>query len=235
VNNNLGFFLLFTKEGIKKLLETLGIDIDDIDPKDLEDLIRFIGIIIKSMGLDIFSATGLLLLVILIAAILAYHLGDGDRKTIELDLAVIRIKIGNLFYKAIIDLNDPTGLRLKTLYAWNENLRGQFVYCPELSFPRIYCIYSSNHPIPGTDNIRLVCDILAYDHEYQDYHISSRFPAPSRILWWALNNSYNLKITTGYGEYSREISPNQLNVVNIEVLGLRDIFLADNRVSAPLF
>lgn len=161
-------------------------------------------------------------------------MANRDRKTLELDLSVIRIRVNNIYYKGLIDLNDPSGLRLKTLYALNENVRGNFGYCPELSFSRIYCVYSTN-PTSSTDNIRLVCNILAYDNEYQDYHISCSFPAPNRILWWALNYYYNLRITTGYGQYSRQISPNLLNVINIEVLGLRDIFLSDNRISAPLF
>lgn len=210
----------------------MGIDINDIDPKDLDNLIKLIAKLLKSMGLDFYSAISLLSLVILLAIIT--YMADDNRKIIELDLAIIRIKVNNIYYKGIVDLKDPTGLRLKTLYAWNENVRGQFVYCPELAFPRIYCVYSTN-PVPGTGNIRLVCNILAYDDEYQDYHISCSFPAPNRILWWSLNYHYNLRITTGYGMYSRQISPNAFNVSNVEVLGLRDIFLSDNRISAPLF
>ena len=47
--------------------------------------------------------------------------------------------------------------------------------------------------------------------------------------WNQLLNYYNLIITTGYGEYSRQIRPNLSNVLSIQVFGLKDIFLADNR------
>lgn len=130
------------------------------------------------MGLDLYGAISLSLVILL--AIIAY-MANRDRKTLELDLSVIRIRVNNIYYKGLIDLNDPSGIRLKTLYALNENVRGNFVYCPELSFSRIYCVYSPN-PTPSTDNIRLVCNILAYDNEYKDYHISCSFPAPNRIL-----------------------------------------------------
>jgi hypothetical protein len=161
-----------------EILDALGIDIGDIDPKDLEALIKLIENWFKS-GLDLSSASVLLSLLILLA--ITAYLVDGNRKVLEMDLVVIRIKIGNSYYKGIVDLNDPTGHRLKTLYGLNGNIRGIFVYCPELSFSRIYCVYSTN-PIMGTDNIRQVCSILAYDDQFEDYHISCTFPAPNRIL-----------------------------------------------------
>lgn len=205
-------------------MDELGIDIDNLDPEDLDFLIELIKKNINS-GLGL-SSIAFLFLFLSLLSIIAYQL-TRDRKIIELDLVAIRIKRGNIYYKGIVDLKDPLGLRLKTLYAWNENVGGLYVYCPELSFSRIYCVYSTT-PLSSTVNTRLLT-IWAYDNDLEDYHISTVFHAPNRIIWWALDYYYNLIITTGYGEYSRQIRPNSSNVLSIQVFGLKDIFLADNR------
>lgn len=114
VNNSFFFDIFFIKGGIIGILDELGINLDNLDPEDLDLLIELIKKIINS-GLDLSSITFLFLFLSLLY-IIAYQLTP-DRKTIELDLVPIRIKIVNFYYKGIIDLNDPTGLRLKTLYA----------------------------------------------------------------------------------------------------------------------
>lgn len=228
MNNSFLFYIFFIKGGIIEILDELGIDINNLDPEDLDLLIELIKKILNS-GLGLSSITFWFLFLSLLY-IIAYGL-TSDRKTIELDLVAIRIKIGNFYYRGIVDLNDPRGLRLKTLYAWNENVRGLYVFCPELAFPRIYCVYSTT-PLSGTVDIRLITT-WTYDNDLQDYHISTDFHSPNRILWWALDYYYNLIITTGYGEYHRHICPNSFNVLNIQVFGLKDIFLADNRPTLP--
>lgn len=160
------------------------------------------------------------------------YLAIKNRKQLELDLTPIILKKGNLYYKAIIDLKDPTGCNLKRLYALNSNTQGLVIYCPELTPGVRYCVYY----IQPISNIEASYNTIGSDLlDNEEYHISINFVSPNRVLWLLLSSVFDLKIYTGFEEYAIEISPNLGNLNTIEIRGLLSTYLDNNRPSPPSF
>lgn len=226
-------FIIIKKPSLKEVLEGLGIEVEgleiDIDDINLDNIDQIIALIKKLLGLDLNYLT---LWYIILTLLVILYLAIKNRKQLELDLTPILLRKGNCYYKAIIDLKDPTGYNLKRLYALNSNIQGLVIYCPELTPSRRYCVYSTQ-PI---SNIEVSYDILGSDLlDNQEYHISINFVSPNRVLWLLFSSVFDLKISTGFEEYAIAISPDLENLNTIEIRGLLSTYIDNNRPSPPFF
>ena len=226
-------FINIKKLSLKEVLEGLGIDVEglemDIDDINLDNIDQIIAFIIKLLGLDLNYLT---LWYIILTLLVILYLALENRKQLELDLTPVLVQKGNRYYKAIIDLKDPTGYNLKHLYTLGSDIQRLLIYCPELTPSRRYCLYFTQ-PISNTEESY---DIIAPDMlDNQEYHISIKFKSPNRVLWLLFSSVFDLKISTGFEEYAIEISPNLGNLNTIEVRGLLSTYLDNNRPSPPYF
>lgn len=99
---------------------------------------------------------------------------------VDLDLTPVILKKGNNYYIGLVDLNDPSAIFLKFLYSFNNDVESIIIHCPELT-PSVRCCIYYNKPI--SSNFETSYDILdSYSYDSEDYHISTNFESPNRIV-----------------------------------------------------
>ena len=152
---------------------------------------------------------------------------------VDLDLTPVILKKGNNYYIGLVDLNDPSAIFLKFLYSFNNDVESIIIHCPELT-PSVRCCIYYNKPI--SSNFETSYDILdSYSYDSEDYHISTNFESPNRIVWLFCSSIFDLKILTGFDDYCIGVLPDWGNLGSIEVRGLLSILIANNRPSPPTF
>ena len=142
------------------------------------------------------------------------------RPIVRVDLAPVLVDVDGHTRKGIIDLNDPSGHYLKLLYIRNNNVSSividtsntmqvQKYTCiySTVDQPTVYLAFNSLPSLPGND--------------VQGHTL---FFSPNRLVWNSLRQDWNLRIHTGYDQHIRAIEPNYLNINNIRVIGIQDVY-----------
>jgi len=129
----------------------------------------------------------------------------------KIHLGVALVQIEHYFIEAIVDINDPSGIKLKNLYSNRKDVKFETIKWRDQ--PWVACI-----------NMEFFYNMNTYNSIVSTWNplstittLQITFPAPDRSLWLKKRSYENLEIYHGLDDHCKMLNPTDDNIYFILV------------------